>query len=112
MRKGTTPSTCPQCQGTGQVVSAVRTPLGTFQQVSLCPRCEGSGQISQPCTKCQGDGRVRETKRISLKVGGWGLRKGGVGRGEGWEDGRMLGGGADRAGPWMCVRKGCGLAGD
>ncbi|GLC43752.1 hypothetical protein PLESTB_000904500 [Pleodorina starrii] len=68
VRKGTTPSTCPACQGSGQVVQAVRTPLGTFQQVSLCGRCEGTGQTFTPCPKCQGDGRVRETKRISLKV--------------------------------------------
>lgn len=46
----------------------MRTPLGTFQQVSLCARCEGTGQTFTPCPKCQGDGRVRETKRISLKV--------------------------------------------
>jgi len=68
VKAGTTPSTCPQCQGSGQVVQAVRTPLGAFQQVSTCPRCEGMGQIFIPCEKCSGDGRVRETKRISLKV--------------------------------------------
>jgi len=67
-KSGTTASTCPQCQGTGQYVQAVRTPLGAFQQVSTCPRCEGTGQIVTPCEKCGGDGRVRESKRIQLKV--------------------------------------------
>ena len=68
VKSGTSPSTCPQCQGTGQFVQAVRTPLGAFQQVSSCPRCEGVGQVYVPCEKCGGDGRIRENKRISLKV--------------------------------------------
>lgn len=68
MKTGTTPSNCPQCQGTGQFVQAVRTPLGAFQQVSTCPRCEGVGQVFVPCEKCGGDGRIRETKRIQLTV--------------------------------------------
>lgn len=68
VKPGTQPSTCVSCQGTGQVVSAMRTPLGTFQQVTVCPRCEGAGQTFTPCDKCGGDGRVQETKRIALKV--------------------------------------------
>lgn len=32
-KPGTTPVTCPQCGGSGQLVQAVRTPLGAFQQV-------------------------------------------------------------------------------
>lgn len=76
VKSGTTPSTCPQCSGSGQFVQAVRTPLGAFQQVSTCPRCEGTGQVFVPCEKCAGDGRVRESKRISLKVppGEFGIR--------------------------------------
>lgn len=67
-KSGTTPSQCTQCQGSGQLVQAVRTPLGNFQQVSVCPRCEGQGKVAVPCEKCGGEGRVRETKRIQLKV--------------------------------------------
>lgn len=33
VKPGTTPSTCSACGGAGQQVSAVRTPLGMFQQV-------------------------------------------------------------------------------
>ncbi|GAX84813.1 hypothetical protein CEUSTIGMA_g12234.t1 [Chlamydomonas eustigma] len=68
VKSGTSPSMCPQCNGSGQFVQAVRTPLGAFQQVSTCPRCEGAGQVFVPCEKCGGDGRIRESKRISLKV--------------------------------------------
>lgn len=68
VKAGTTPSTCTACNGAGQVVQAVQTPLGMFQQVSTCPTCGGSGQISSPCNTCNGDGRVRGSKRISLRV--------------------------------------------
>jgi len=34
-KAGTSASSCPQCGGAGQVVSAVRTPLGMFQQVCV-----------------------------------------------------------------------------
>ena len=37
-------------------------------QVSTCPTCGGSGEQFTPCNKCQGDGRVRGSKRISLRV--------------------------------------------
>ncbi|GBG67465.1 hypothetical protein CBR_g600 [Chara braunii] len=67
-RPGTTPSTCSTCGGQGQVVTSTQTPLGSFQQVSTCPQCKGTGEISTPCVTCGGDGRVRKTKRISLKV--------------------------------------------
>ncbi|XP_039053510.1 chaperone protein dnaJ A6, chloroplastic-like [Hibiscus syriacus] len=33
-----------------------------------CTSCGGAGEISTPCNTCYGDGRVRRTKRISLKV--------------------------------------------
>jgi molecular chaperone DnaJ len=68
VKAGTSPSTCTQCGGQGQLIQAVRTPLGAFQQVTTCPRCEGRGQVFQPCDKCGGDGRVRQSKRIALTV--------------------------------------------
>ena len=68
VKAGTTPSRCGTCGGAGQVVQAVRTPLGAFQQVLTCPACEGAGETSTPCSSCAGDGRVRRSKRISLRV--------------------------------------------
>ncbi|KAJ4848154.1 Chaperone protein dnaJ A6, chloroplastic [Turnera subulata] len=67
-KPGTKPTTCSTCGGQGQVVSAARTPLGVFQQVMTCSSCGGTGESSTPCNACSGDGRVRRTKRISLKV--------------------------------------------
>jgi len=68
VQAGTTPSTCGTCGGSGQVITMARTPLGNFQQVAVCPECGGTGQIFTPCSECAGDGRVRRSKTISLKV--------------------------------------------
>ena len=60
---------CPQCHGTGQVRSARRTIMGTFESVGPCERCEGTGQVvDPPCPTCQGDGRVRVTETVEVKV--------------------------------------------
>jgi len=67
-KPGTTPTSCKTCGGQGQVMTTAQTPLGDFRQVSTCPACGGSGEISTPCSTCSGDGRVRKSKRISLKV--------------------------------------------
>ncbi len=63
-KAGTSPTTCSACGGAGQVATAVRTPLGVFQQVQDCRECMGTGERTTPCTTCGGDGRVRKTKRI------------------------------------------------
>lgn len=68
VKAGTTTAACSTCKGAGQVVQAVRTPLGMFQQVTTCPACTGTGEQFTPCSTCQGDGRMRGTKRISLRV--------------------------------------------
>ncbi|KAL8171768.1 hypothetical protein V2J09_023572 [Rumex salicifolius] len=67
-KPGTRPTKCSTCGGQGQVISSARTPLGVFQQVSTCSACGGAGENSTPCAKCNGDGRARKSKRISLKV--------------------------------------------
>lgn len=67
-KPGTQPTKCTTCVGQGQVISAARTPLGIFQQVSTCSACNGTGETFTPCNTCGGDGRVRKSKRISLKV--------------------------------------------
>ena len=34
-----------------------------------CPRCKGDGKvITEPCTQCRGQGRMRKTKTLSVKV--------------------------------------------
>ena len=43
---GTSKKSCPKCGGTGEIRTAQRTPLGTFQSVSPCPDCNGTGEIN------------------------------------------------------------------
>ena len=63
--KGSQPVTCDGCGGTGQV----RISQGFFQLQQTCPRCRGSGSmIRNPCDTCLGQGRVRRTRKLSVKV--------------------------------------------
>ena len=56
---------CPTCHGTGVVTRQ----SGFFVQQSTCPTCRGAGQtISNPCSKCRGEGRVHKDVKISLRV--------------------------------------------
>ena len=64
-KPGSSPSTCPTCNGMGQV----RMQQGFFSVQQTCPHCHGRGQvISDPCTKCHGHGRVEKQKTLSVKV--------------------------------------------
>jgi molecular chaperone DnaJ len=64
-RAGSSPATCPTCHGAGQV----RMQQGFFTVQQTCPQCRGTGQIiSDPCGTCRGQGRVRDSKTISVKV--------------------------------------------
>lgn len=64
---GTSPTTCPECHGTGQVTAQQRTPFGVIQTQRACSRCSGKGRIIEtPCSKCRGRGRV--TKQSTLEV--------------------------------------------
>ena len=64
-KKGSSPVTCTTCHGHGQV----RMQQGFFSVQQTCPTCRGSGkQIKDPCPKCYGQGRIQETKTLSVKV--------------------------------------------
>ncbi|PWG61671.1 molecular chaperone DnaJ [Sediminicurvatus halobius] len=62
---GSQPQTCPTCHGHGDV----RVQQGFFSIQQTCPRCRGSGTvISDPCTRCGGNGKVRDRKHLSVRV--------------------------------------------
>lgn len=64
-REGSSPSACTTCNGVGQV----RMQQGFFSIQQTCPRCHGAGQvIDDPCTSCRGDGWVRGTNNLKVKV--------------------------------------------
>ena len=64
-KPGTSPTTCPECSGAGQI----RVAQGFFSLQQTCPRCRGAGQIvTDPCSKCGGRGRVEKRKTLNVRI--------------------------------------------
>jgi len=59
------PSSCGSCQGQGQI----RYQQGFFSVARTCPQCQGSGEIiSEHCHSCGGQGRVRTDKTLAIQI--------------------------------------------
>ena len=66
---GTSKTTCPECNGTGQVNTHQRTPFGVFQSSSPCKNCGGTGQINEhPCNACGGSGKIKKNVTIAVDI--------------------------------------------
>jgi molecular chaperone DnaJ len=66
---GTSPTTCPQCKGTGEIRRVQQSLLGSFVNVTPCPRCQGEGTIiTSPCTECHGRKKIRRMRTISVTI--------------------------------------------
>jgi molecular chaperone DnaJ len=66
---GTEPERCPECNGTGEKRRVSQTILGQMVNITACPRCNGEGQIiATPCHNCGGDGRVRQERKLEVRV--------------------------------------------
>jgi molecular chaperone DnaJ len=64
-KPGTKAKTCAGCRGSGQV----RFQQGFFSIAKTCGQCGGQGSvIGDPCPKCQGQGAVRRTQNLSVKI--------------------------------------------
>lgn len=62
---GTTPTSCPQCRGTGQL----RYQQGFFTVARTCGQCRGAGKvISKPCPTCRGNGAVEKTRKLTVRI--------------------------------------------
>jgi len=62
---GSSPSTCQQCRGQGQV----RFQQGFFTVARTCPQCRGTGKvITKPCQTCRGAGRLSKERKITVKI--------------------------------------------
>lgn len=62
---GEGPTTCPLCQGSGQLFYQ----QGFFRIGRTCSQCKGSGQvIRNPCSHCRGTGRMRKEKSLSIRI--------------------------------------------
>jgi molecular chaperone DnaJ len=90
----TTSTTCTECHGTGTIRVNQRTMFGTtISTQKTCTKCGGRGKIvTNPCTKCKGSGRYRNTTEIEINVPA-GIDNGQVLRVSGQGDAGVNGGG-------------------
>jgi molecular chaperone DnaJ len=66
---GSSPTTCPQCGGSGQVRRVRQSILGQMVTAGACTQCGGMGQlIEHPCPECRGDGRQVLEKTYTVDV--------------------------------------------
>ena len=64
-KPGTQAKACPTCHGRGEV----RVSQGFFSIQQTCPNCHGTGKvIADPCKSCEGVGRIRKQKTLSVKI--------------------------------------------
>ncbi len=68
-RPGTSATTCPQCQGRGEIRTVRQTMLGQMVNVTACPRCRGEGRIIESaCETCHGEGRIEQTRTLRVTI--------------------------------------------
>jgi molecular chaperone DnaJ len=68
-KPGSKPIICPECSGSGEVRSTMRSIFGRFTQISVCPRCNGSGKtVEMLCSHCKGSGREKTRRKFKLTI--------------------------------------------
>ncbi|HEY55788.1 MAG TPA: molecular chaperone DnaJ [Dehalococcoidia bacterium] len=68
-RPGSKPVRCSNCNGSGQVRRVHQSLFGRFAHTAICDKCHGEGRIiTAPCPRCQGTGRERQERNISVTI--------------------------------------------
>jgi molecular chaperone DnaJ len=66
---GTPITTCPRCQGSGQLQAVSRTAFGQLVRTATCDTCGGDGRVpEQPCKTCGGAGKVHEQRTLQVQI--------------------------------------------
>jgi molecular chaperone DnaJ len=62
-------TTCPVCNGSGEIRQVSRSVFGQFVNIAPCQNCGGEGKvIKEPCQSCHGDGRVQGDATIKVQI--------------------------------------------
>ncbi|UCD91694.1 MAG: molecular chaperone DnaJ, partial [Methanobacteriota archaeon] len=62
-------STCPKCNGNGQLQDVRRNGFSQFVTIRTCPSCRGSGQYAEKaCPECRGSGTKHKTSTLEVDV--------------------------------------------
>ena len=68
-KPGTSPETCPKCNGKGKIMYTQQSFFGQVQNVQTCPECGGKGKvIKEKCPDCYGSGYVTKKKKIKVTI--------------------------------------------
>jgi molecular chaperone DnaJ len=68
-KAGHSMTTCPVCNGAGEIRQVSRSVFGQFVNIAVCQNCEGEGRVvKDPCTTCKGDGRVQGESTIKVNI--------------------------------------------
>ena len=68
-KAGTSPVTCPKCNGEGQIVYTQQSMFGMVRNVQVCPDCHGTGKIiKDKCPDCRGTGYISNRKKIKVSI--------------------------------------------
>ncbi|MFT4188104.1 MAG: molecular chaperone DnaJ [Aeromicrobium sp.] len=66
---GAPPAPCGTCHGQGAIQHVQRSLLGDIRTARPCPTCHGFGSvITDPCRSCDGEGRVRARRSLTLPI--------------------------------------------
>ncbi len=66
---GTSPKTCPECGGAGEVRTIKRMGFMHALNIGPCGRCRGTGTvIDRPCKNCSGTGLKKVTRKVEVNV--------------------------------------------
>ena len=67
--KGTSPVTCQNCHGSGQVKNIQQRGYSQFISIGACGACHGAGQIiKHKCGVCGGQGSISKTSKIEISI--------------------------------------------
>ncbi len=66
---GTTPERCRRCGGSGRLQSISSSFFGQVVRAQTCPDCSGTGTvITTPCEECGGAGRISEERTLEVEI--------------------------------------------